>query len=277
VAGSGFPILLTFDLDAESAILARDPADADRPVTLSRGQYGPKRGLPRLLALLRREQIPATFFVPGWVVDHYPAAIDAILQEGHELAHHGYHHIPPASQSPADEEAALVAGSEAIRKASGHAPVGYRSPSWEFSAVTLQLLERYGFRYSSNCMDDDRPYIHERDGRATGLVELPVQWLLDDFPYFGVNPQRGMLGQTPPDVAFAAWSTELEGLAREEGACFVLTMHPQLIGRASRVLLLERLIGFARALGPMEFLRCRDLAERVRQSGSLAAGPVRQG
>ena len=265
MAGAAFPILLTFDLDAESAILARDPADAQRPVTLSRGQYGPRRGLPRLLALLRREQIPATFFVPGWVVERYPAAIDAILQGGHELAHHGYHHVPPASQSPEEEEAALVAGSEAIQRASGHAPAGYRSPSWEFSAVTLQLLERYGFRYSSNCMDDDRPYVHQRDGRPTGLVELPVQWLLDDFPFFGVNPQRGMLGQTPPDVAFAAWSAELEGLAREEGACFVLTMHPQLIGRASRVLLLERLIGFARTLGPMEFLRCRELAERVGQ------------
>lgn len=272
VAGSAFPILLTFDLDAESAILARDPADAHRPVTLSRGQYGPKRGLPRLLALLRREQIPATFFVPGWVVEHYPAAVDAILQEGHELAHHGYHHIPPANQSPEEEEAALVAGSEAIRRASGQAPVGYRSPSWEFSAITLLLLERYGFRYSSNCMDDDRPYIHQRDGQATGLVELPVQWLLDDFPFFGVNPQRGMLGQTPPEVAYAAWSAELAGLAREEGSCFVLTMHPQLIGRASRVLLLERLIRFARALGPMAFLRCRDLAERVRHAGSPAAG-----
>jgi peptidoglycan-N-acetylglucosamine deacetylase len=270
MAGAAFPILLTFDLDAESAILARDPADADRPVTLSRGQYGPKRGLPRLLALLRREQIPATFFVPGWVVDRYPAAIAAILQDGHELAHHGYEHVPPASQSPEEEEAALVAGNEAIRRASGQLPVGYRSPSWEFSAVTLQLLERHGFRYSSNYMDDDRPYIHQRDGQSTGLVELPIQWLLDDHPFFGVNPQRGMLGQTPPDVAYAAWSAELAGLAREEDACFVLTMHPQLIGRASRVLLLERLIAFARSLGPVEFLRCRELAARVVQGSEHA-------
>lgn len=275
MAGAAFPILLTFDLDAESAILARNPEDAGRPVTLSRGQYGPKRGLPRLLALLRREQIPATFFVPGWVVERYPAAIETILQDGHELAHYGYLHIPPANQTAAEEEAALVAGNEAIRRASGQLPVGYRSPSWEFSAVTLQLLERYGFRYSSNCMDDDRPYIHqrEREGTATGLVELPVQWLLDDFPFFGVNPQRGMLGQTPPEVAYAAWSAELAGLAREEEACFVLTMHPQLIGRASRVPLLERLITFARSLGPVEFLRCRELAERVVQS--QAAGGVR--
>ena len=261
---TAFPILLTFDLDAESAILARDPEDAHRPVTLSRGQYGPKRGLSRLLALLHREQIPATFFVPGWVVEQYPAAVDSILQDGHELAHHGYHHIPPANLSTEEEEAALVAGSEAIRRASGQAPVGYRSPSWEFSAITLRLLEHYDFRYSSNYMDDDRPYIHQRGGQSTGVVELPVQWLLDDFPYFGINPQRGMLGQTPPDLAYAAWSAELAGLAREEGTCFVLTMHPQLIGRASRVLLLERLMAFARSLGPVEFLRCRELAERVR-------------
>ena len=166
MTGAAFPILLTFDLDAEPAILARDPEDAHRPVTLSRGRYGAQRGLPRLLALLRQEQIAATFFVPGWVVEQCPAAIETIFQDGHELAHHGYHHVPPASQS------------------------------------------------------------------------------LDE--------------------------AELAGLAREDGACFVLTMHPQLIGRASRVLLLERLIAFARSLGPVEFLRCRELTERVR--GQVDAG-----
>lgn len=260
---TAFPIMLTFDLDAESAILATDPDNANRPVTLSRGRYGPKRGLPRLLALLRREQIPATFFVPGWVVDHYPAAVESILAAGHELGHHGYEHIPPTRQTPEAEEAALVAGIEAIHRASGQRPIGYRSPSWEFSDATLGLLQRYGFRYSSNCMDDDRPYVHQQAGASTGLVELPVQWLLDDFPYFGVNPQRGMLGQTPPDVAYAAWTSELAALSREEGACFVLTMHPQLIGRPSRVMLLERLITYARSLGPVEFLRCKDMAEQV--------------
>jgi peptidoglycan/xylan/chitin deacetylase (PgdA/CDA1 family) len=116
-------------------------------------------------------------------------------------------------------------------------------------------------------MDDDGPYVHQRDGQPTGIVELPVQWLLDDFPFFGVDPRRGMLGQTPPDVAYAAWSQELAGLAAEEGKCFVLTTHPQLIGRASRVRMLERLIEFARATGPVEFLRCRDLALRIAAPG----------
>lgn len=268
MAKSAFPILLTFDLDAESALLASDPANAARPVTLSRGRYGPQRALPRLLALLRREGIPATFFTPGWVVERYPAAIESILGDGHELAHHGYQHIPPANQSPAEEEAALLAGSEAITKASGQRPVGYRSPSWEFSAVTLDLLERHGFRYSSNCMDDDRPYIHSRDGTSTGLVELPIQWLLDDFPFFGVTPQRGMFGQTPPEAAYAAWSAELAAMRRESGTCFILTMHPQLIGRPSRAAMLGRLITYARALGSVEFLRCRELAERVAANGA---------
>lgn len=267
MASAPFPILLTFDVDAESALLARDPANAERPVTLSRGQYGPRRGVPRLLALLRREQIPATFFVPGWVVDHYPATVAAILEGGHEVAHHGYQHIPPAQQTAAEEEEALVAGIEAIRRATGQAPVGYRSPSWEFSSATLELLARHGFRYSSNCMDDDRPYVHQRDGRATSLVELPIQWLLDDFPFFGVTPERGMFGQTPPDHAYQAWSEELAALTREEGTCFVLTMHPQLIGRPSRTATLERLIAFARTLGPVEFLRCRELAERTAKGG----------
>ncbi len=266
---SAYPILLTFDLDAESALLAQDPDNAHRPVTLSRGQYGPLRAVPRLLTMLRAEHIPATFFVPGWVVEHYPQAIEAILKDGHELAHHGYHHIPPAQQTPDEEEAALVAGREAIRKAAGQPPVGYRSPSWEFSAVTLGLLQRYGFHYSSNFMDDDRPYIHQRDGRATGLVELPIQWLLDDYPFFGVTPQRGMFGTASPESVYGIWSAELAGLFREEDTCFVLTMHPQLIGRPSRTLMLQRLIAFARGLGSVEFLRCRDLSDRVAQGAAF--------
>lgn len=285
---SSFPVLLTFDLDAESGALARDPENASRPVTLSVGQYGPRVAVPRLLAMLREERVPATFFVPGWVVDRYEATIDAIVREGHEVAHHGYEHVPPAQQSAADEEAALVRGVESIRRVTGSVPRGYRSPSWEVSDVTLSLLAKHGFQYSSNFMGDDKPYLHEPSpptppptlgegsrnppladlGEGSGvraLVELPIQWLLDDFPFFGVVPNRGMFGTTPPSVAYDAWREELEALhaEAESGTCFILTMHPQCIGRASRVAMLRRLVAVARGLDGVEFLRCRDLAERV--------------
>src|SRR5579859_4111742 len=137
---SSLPILLTFDLDAESGALARDAENASRPVTLSVGQYGPRVAVPRLLSMLREERVPATFFVPGWVVDHYESTIAAIAQEGHEIAHHGYEHIPPAHQSAEEEESALIRGIASIRRVTGTAPRGYRSPSWEVSDVTLSLL-----------------------------------------------------------------------------------------------------------------------------------------
>jgi peptidoglycan/xylan/chitin deacetylase (PgdA/CDA1 family) len=262
MSDQSFPVLLTFDLDAESGALARDPANATRPVTLSVGQYGPHVAVPRILGVLREQAVPATFFVPGWVVDKYPESIEAVLKDGHELAHHGYEHVPPALQTPDEEEASLSRGVESIRKLSGSAPQGYRSPSWEVSGVTLDLLVRYGFRYSSNFMGDDRPYVHTGPGK--GLVELPIQWMLDDFPFFGVVPNRGMYGIATTSAAYDVWTEELAALHAEEGRTFVLTMHPQCIGRASRVAMLSRLIDYARGLGKVDFLRCADLAARVR-------------
>lgn len=260
-----FPILLTFDLDAESGALARDPENAQRPITLSIGRYGPDVGVPRILGVLRELMIPATFFVPGWVVERYPKAIDAILEAGHELAHHGYDHVPPARMSPEDEESSLVRGIEVLTKKIGAAPQGYRAPSWEFSSLTLPLLVKHGFLYSSNAMNDDAPFLHRLGART--LAELPVQWMLDDFPFFGVAPTRSLYGCTPTRAAFEVWTEELDALHAEDGKCFALTMHPQCMGRPSRVRLLRRVIEHASKLDAVEFLRCRELAERVYAAG----------
>jgi peptidoglycan/xylan/chitin deacetylase (PgdA/CDA1 family) len=257
-----FPVLLTFDLDAESGALARDPENATRPVTLSVGQYGPTVGLPRILSVLRELMVPATFFVPGWVAEQYPAAIASILEGGHELAHHGWDHTPPARLSPEEEEGGLLRGIDMLRRMSGVAPQGYRAPSWEFSSLTLPLLTKHGFLYSSNFMNDDAPYLHRLQGRT--LVELPVQWMLDDFPFFGVAPVRGLFGISPIKAAYDVWTQELDSLHAEgEGKCFVLTMHPQCMGRPSRVQLLRRFIDHAMKLPDVELLRCRELAGRV--------------
>ncbi len=254
------PIMLTFDLDAETGALAQDPANANRPGVLSTGQYGPKVGVHRILRMLADEGVPATFFVPGWVIDKYPAALEAIVKAGHEVAHHGYTHQPPATfASRAEEEDGLVKGIEAVVRATGQKPVGYRSPSWDFSPHTLPLLEQYGFLYSSNMMDDDAPYLHNIGGRQTGLVELPIQWMNDDAPFFMFRSPNPRPIQ-PASHPFEIWTEELHTLYKEEGKIFVLTMHPQLSGRPSRVAMLRRFVAFARSLGKVEFRQCRDVA-----------------
>jgi peptidoglycan/xylan/chitin deacetylase (PgdA/CDA1 family) len=259
-----FPIMLTFDLDAESGALAQDPANAIRPGVLSIGQYGPKVGVHRILNLLKEEDIPATFFVPGWVIDKYPAAVEAVVKAGHEIGHHGYTHQPPATfTSRAEEEDGLVQGIESVVRATGKKPVGYRSPSWDFSPHTLSLLQQYGFQYSSNLMDDDAPYIHQIDGKLT-LVELPIQWMNDDAPFFMFRPPNPRPIQ-PASHPFEIWTEELQALYAEPGKVFVLTMHPQIIGRPSRVAMLRRFIAFARSIGTVEFRQCADVATEIRQ------------
>ncbi|MBI1802556.1 MAG: polysaccharide deacetylase [Chloroflexi bacterium] len=254
-----FPVMLTFDLDAESGALAQDPMNANRPGVLSVGQYGPKVGVHRILKLLDEEAIPATFFIPGWVVDKYPAAVEAVANAGHEIAHHGYTHQPPATFASRDEEeAGLAQGIASIVRQTGQRPLGYRSPSWDFSPHTLSLLEQYGFLYSSNLMDDDAPYTHSIAGRATRLVELPIQWMNDDAPFFMFRPPNPRPIQ-PASHPFEIWTEELQILHRE-GKVFVLTMHPQIIGRPSRAQMLKRFIAFARSLGNVEFRRCHEVA-----------------
>ncbi len=256
------PVMLTFDLDGESLHLAADPTNARRPGVLSQGAYGPRVGVYRILSCLERNAVPATFFIPGLIVERYPEAVAAIAAAGHEIAHHGYTHHSPADMKPEEELAEMRRATALIVQATGRRPVGYRSPSWDFSASTLGFLRDEGFLYSSNLMDDDRAYVH-----PGGLVELPVQWMLDDAPFFLFRPPYSR-PISPPEAALSTWQAELDAVAAEEGRCFVLTMHPQLSGRASRVALLDRLIAHARDRAGARFMRCADYAREV------AGGPA---
>ncbi len=175
-----FPVCLTFDLDAEAGVVGRDAANADRPVALSMGRYGPTTGLQYILDLLDKHEVKATFFVPGWTADNHTDAVARCAKRGHEIAHHGYHHVPPTSFANAEEEREEIErGIQAIEQAAGVRPTGYRAPAWELSPHTLGLLAALGFAYSSNMMDADGPYEHELNGDAK-LRELPVSWTLDD-------------------------------------------------------------------------------------------------
>lgn len=256
-----FPVMLTFDLDAESGFLASDPENANRPGILSPGKYGPKVGVYRLIELLQKKGLPATLFVPGWVAENYPQAVQAAASAGWEIAHHGYHHISPSEQTRGEEAEAIRRGIEAIERVAGRAPVGYRSPSWDFSSNTLDLLVQNNFLYSSNMMDDDAPYLHPVGGSNGKIVELPVQWILDDAPFFLFRaPYTRPISAL--STAYEAWSEEFTGLyaERERGKCYVLTMHPFISGRPGRVRLLERLIDFIQQHPAAAFYTCEEVA-----------------
>lgn len=251
--------ILSFDLDAETSWIFRDPENARRPVVISGGRFGPKFGVPALIELLSDYGIPASFFIPSVSAERYPEAVELILKASHEVGAHGHMH-ERVDTLPADQEEEILQKSMAIlEKATGRKPVGYRSPSWELSAASLGLLEKYGFLYSSNFMDDYFPYRHPRQGSREPLVELPVSWLLDDAPFFQWGLGRDYRPIQPASNVLEIWQEEFAGVHRR-GGMFMLTMHPQLIGRVSRVEMLRRLIEYMRGFPDVWFATAEQVA-----------------
>lgn len=248
-------VTLTFDVDAETLWLSGDMANLSRPGLLSQGTYGAKVAVPLILDLLEREGLPATFFVPGWTAKTHRDVIEGVHRAGHELGHHGWIHEHASNLDRAGEEEVLRKGIAALEAITGASPRGYRSPAWEFSANTLDLLREYGFSYSSNLMSDFKPWVHP----GADIVELPVQWLLDDAPFFlfGGGRPRPI---SSADNVYQAWTEEFEGIYLH-GGLFNLTMHPQIIGRPGRLLMLGRLIEFIRAHPNVWFATAGEVAD----------------
>ena len=248
--------LVHVHFDAEEVWIAEDAANADRPGALSQGTYGAKVAVPLILELLERHEVRATFFVPGRVAERHPARIEQIVGAGHELAHHGYTHRSPTALSRDEEEGELVTGLEVLRS---FAPVeGYRSPAWDFSAHTKELLGTNGFRYSSNLMDDLRPYRHP----DADLVEIPIQWILDDAAHFWFDGSSWTKTIATAESVRLIWEGEFRGYRRLGGA-WVLTMHPQVIGRPYRLELLDEMLGYVRRHDDVWIATCSELAARV--------------
>jgi peptidoglycan/xylan/chitin deacetylase (PgdA/CDA1 family) len=246
-------VCLTFDFDAMSGFVARGMTT---PTPISRGEFG-LVGLPRILQLLESHAIQATFFVPGVVIDMFPEACERIVAAGHEIGHHGYTHMPPASLSREQEEESLVKGNEAIVRISGRPARGYRSPSWDLSPHTIALLLEHRFVYESSMMGNDyTPYFARRNdqihlegpcvwGQPTELVEMPISWTLDDYPHFEFvrTPSYVMQGLMNSHTVLQNWVDDFVYMQRIlDWGVLTYTMHPYVIGRGHRMLMLERLI-----------------------------------
>ena len=253
--------MLTFDVDGVSSWIRRDAAFANLPSLMSMAEYGPSVATPRILDLLDKYSIKASFYVPGYVAETHPALVEEIVRRGHEVGHHGYMHEPPASMSADEEEEVIQKGIDILKRLTGQAPRGYRSPSWELSEVSLDLLAAYGFLYDSSLMGDDAPYILNADVPDKRMVEVPIHWLLDDAPNFVYAPSANRMGpMRGPDEVYANWAAEFEGLY-QYGRAFNLTMHPQYIGRPGRLMMLERLIRHIQTFPNVEFMRVVEVAE----------------
>ncbi len=254
--GARVAVALTFDVDAESIWLGRDPENARRPGVLSQGTYSPNVAVPAILDLLAREGIQSTFFIPGLDANHHHDTVRAIHEAGHEIGHHGYEHVRADPDDRAAEEQSFKRGIEALQRITGEEPIGFRSPSWDFTAHTLELLTELGFQYSSNFMDSLAPYLHP----GTRIVELPVQWVLDDAPFFLFGLGANQRPIQPASHALEIWKEEFAGLYEWGSVSYVLTTHPQLIGRPSRLRALAELIGFMKQHERVWFATCREIA-----------------
>jgi peptidoglycan/xylan/chitin deacetylase (PgdA/CDA1 family) len=257
--GAQCAVVLSFDLDAETSWIFRDPDNARRPVVISGGRFGPKCGVPGIVELLSEYALPCSFFIPSAAAERYAAAMEQILKAGYEIGAHGHMHERVDTLSPAQEEEILAKSIDILHKATGRKPVGYRAPSWELSPVSLSLLEKYGFLYSSNFMDDYLPYRHPPQGVGEPLVELPVSWLLDDAPFFQWGLGRDYRPIQPASHVLEIWREEFAGIYRR-GGLFMLTMHPQLIGRVSRLDMLRRLIEYMRGFPRVWFATAEAVA-----------------
>lgn len=255
----------TFDVDAESAVLWGSPGTADRMSVISHQAYGPLVGVPRLLEVLARHGIRSTFFVPGYTAHRHPDTVRRIVDAGHEIAHHGYLHEPPAGLDEAGEIEALDRGLEALHEVGGVRPTGYRAPMWELSWRTPALLAERGFLYDSSLMDADTPY--ELAAGDTSIVEIPVQWALDDWEQYCFLPEISGSGLIEtPAKATELWHAEFRGL-REVGGCWVLTNHPFLSGRPSRASALSELMAAVTAYEDVWVAPLGQIAAHVRDLG----------
>ena len=259
--GAQVAVALSFDVDQETSTL-RDGRTS--PALLAQGEYGSRAGLPRILKLLDRHTIPASFYIPGVSALLHPDDVRRIADAGHEVGLHGWIHERNSNLAEADERALTHRAADVLHKLAGRPPVGLRTASWDFSAATLKIIRDMGLLYDSSLMGDDEPYELVEDGAPTGVVELPVEWIKDDYPYFGMDRLSAIRPHTAPSLVGEVWRREFEGAYVERGL-FLLTMHPHIIGHRSRMSVLEELIQHMRSRPGVWFATHEQVARYVKE------------
>jgi len=256
-------VCMSFDTDTEAPLL-RDGTTS--PTTLSSSDFGAESGVPRILAMLDRHQIPATFFVTGVDAMLHPEMVRAILASGrHEVGVHGWIHEFPPRLEPAEEERLLDRAIDYLTKATGRRPVGYRAPSWAFSSATLDLIVKKGFLYDSSLQALDEPYEIVSRGKNTGVVELAIDWTLTETPYLGQN------GRMPsPTLLYQLYREEFDG-AYKEGTTFILTLHPYLSGHRAPMQHLEEFVTYMQSKPGVWFGTCEQIARYVKEAAASGA------
>jgi len=263
--GARCAIALSFDVDHETNELRDGGKSVGR---LSWGQYGNRVGVPRILDLLKKQDITASFFVPAVTALLYPDEQRRIVGEGHEIGLHGWIHEVNTAVPPADERELHLRSADTLETITGIRPVGMRTPSWDFSEVTLSVERELGLLYDSSLFADDDPYEIVEKGEATGMVELPVEWIRDDAVYFNMNRFQALRPYTPPEAVFDIFRREFEG-AYADGGLFLLTMHPHVITYRSRLWILEELIRLAKAKGDCWFATHAEIAAYVKAEAGI--------
>lgn len=242
-------VMLAFDLDAETMWTTRGDGNADHITNLSRGTYGPKQGMPRLLNLLETYHIKATFFVPGVIAEKYPQVVRDIARNGHEIGFHGYLHEEFTTTTYEEEHATMLRCEQIIYELTGQKIVGHRAPGGVIHDYSLRLFLEHGYIYSSNWRHCDGPFLHQINGKLVPLVELPKDSIFDDTAYdFYTDSAPERYELKSPREMLEIWKDEFNALA-EEGRMINFVLHPQFIGRASRVNMLGELIGYMLARG----------------------------
>ncbi len=265
--GARCAVALSFDSDHETNELRDGGQSIGR---LSQGQYGARQGVPRILEILGRAGVKASFYVPAVTALLYPDEQRRVIAEGHEIGIHGWIH-ERNSELPAEAERELqMRSADTLEKICGRRPVGIRTPSWDFGPQTLAITREMGLLYDSSLMADVDCYELEMDGKPTGVVELPVEWIRDDAVYFNMNRFAALRPYTPPSDVFDIFRREFDAAYRE-GGLFQLTMHPHVTGYRSRIWILEELVRHIRGHEGVWFATHADIVRYAK--GNSGTGP----
>jgi peptidoglycan/xylan/chitin deacetylase (PgdA/CDA1 family) len=259
--GARCAVALSFDSDHETSDLREGGKSIGR---LAWGQFGARVGVPRILKVLERHGVKASFYVPAVTALLHPDEQRRVIAEGHEIGIHGWIHELNSVLPYEAERDLMLRAADVLEKTGGVRPVGLRTPSWDFSWNTLAIEKEMGLLYDSSLMSDEDCYEILLDGEPSGVIELPVEWVRDDAVYFMMNRHSSLRPYTPPADVLDIFRREFDA-AYEEGGIFQLTMHPHVIGYRSRIWILDEIIRHAQSRTGVWFATHADVARWAKE------------